>query len=77
MGEEDYLLSVQDDGVGLPPNFDLAGKSSFGVQIIESLVTQLNGTLTVGKTKRGASFELRFRELHYAPRLDPGIEKTS
>jgi len=76
-GGEEYVLTVRDDGVGLPPNFDLAGKSSFGVQIIDSLVSQLNGTLTVGKPKRGASFELRFRELHYTPRLDPGMEKTS
>ncbi|MBN1939300.1 MAG: PAS domain-containing protein [Candidatus Aminicenantes bacterium] len=76
-GEEEYVLTVRDDGVGLPPDFDLSGNTSFGVQIIESLVSQLNGALTIGKSPRGASFELLFHELHYAPRFDPGIAKTT
>jgi len=73
----EFLLTVQDNGVGLPPGFDLEGKSTFGIQIIDSLVTQLNGTMTVGTRDVGASFEVRFEELHYPPRFDPNINQPA
>ena len=74
---DEYLLTVRDDGIGLPPGFDLRGKGSFGMQIIDSLVEQLNAALTLGKTEAGTAFELRFQELRYAPRFDPDIDKTT
>jgi len=74
---DEYLLTVRDDGIGLPPGFDLRGKGSFGMQIIDSLVEQLNAGLTLGKTAAGTAFELRFQELRYAPRFDPDIDKTT
>ncbi|MHB8055804.1 MAG: sensor histidine kinase, partial [Candidatus Aminicenantales bacterium] len=73
----EYLLVVKDNGVGLPPVFDLKGRDSFGIQIIDSLVQQLNGTLNLGKEGEGASFELLFRELLYVPRLDPAIQNPT
>ena len=74
---DDYLLVVRDNGVGLPPVFDLKGKDSFGIQIIDSLVQQLNGNLNVGRKGGGASFELGFRELVYISRLDPSIKNST
>jgi two-component sensor histidine kinase len=40
------LLSVRDDGVGLPPGFDLTRDAGLGLKVVESLCRQLNGTLT-------------------------------
>jgi len=38
-------LRVADTGRGLPENFDLSQTSSFGLQLIQTLVAQLRGTL--------------------------------
>jgi len=73
---DEYLLHVRDDGIGLPEAFDPRGKESFGIQIIDALVHQLNGRLRVEGEGAGATFELAFRELVYGPRLDPALQST-
>ena len=45
-GEESFLLSVSDRGVGLPEQFDLKQSSSFGLQLVANLADQLGATLT-------------------------------
>jgi two-component sensor histidine kinase len=42
------LVSVEDDGVGLPEGFDLAGTASLGLSIVRTLVeSELDGRLSV------------------------------
>jgi two-component sensor histidine kinase len=41
------VLSVRDDGVGMPPAFDLARASSLGLQLAASLTSQLGGELKI------------------------------
>ncbi|MFE1598257.1 sensor histidine kinase [Methylobacterium sp. ID0610] len=52
-------LSVADDGVGLPPGFDLAAatRRSLGMRVIQGLARQLAGTLALGEGP-GARFVL-------------------
>ena len=47
--EEDNLVSiyVEDNGIGLPDNFDIENLESLGLQLVVSLTEQLNGTLTI------------------------------
>lgn len=40
---ENYILEINDNGVGLPVNFDVDNLSSFGIQMIRGLVNQLDG----------------------------------
>jgi PAS domain S-box-containing protein len=40
-------LVVSDNGVGLPPDFDFYGTESLGLQLVNILVDQLDGTLEV------------------------------
>jgi PAS domain S-box-containing protein len=63
--DEDSLicLSVADNGVGLPPDSELAQSSSLGLQLVQLFVEQLHGTQTI---ERGAG--TRFR-LHFPKRL--------
>ncbi len=42
---ENVRISVQDDGPGLPSDFDPTSSQSFGITMIRALVDQLNGTL--------------------------------
>jgi two-component sensor histidine kinase len=41
-----YQLTLCDDGIGLPPDFDEIRRSSMGLQIVDSLVSQLDGHIT-------------------------------
>ena len=43
--EQKVVLQVVDDGVGLPPELDLAIAKSLGIRLIRSLVRQLRGEL--------------------------------
>jgi two-component sensor histidine kinase len=45
----DILLSVSDDGVGLPPGVEPLSGETFGVQLIADLVDQLHGSLQVNQ----------------------------
>ena len=44
-GAAGVCLRVADDGVGLPPGFDVADGRSMGLQLASSLASQLGGTL--------------------------------
>jgi two-component sensor histidine kinase len=55
------VLTVSDNGVGLPENYGQTGRSSLGKGIIESLAAQLQGTLVfedAGGTRARLAFPL-------------------
>jgi two-component sensor histidine kinase len=54
-----FELIVEDNGVGIPKNFDFLNVESFGMQIIHSLVSQLDGSITL-ENKGGTKFTIRF-----------------
>ncbi len=54
-------LGVKDDGVGLPAEFDVRLSESLGMQIVMTLVSQIDGRLQIGR-ERGAAFQVEFRE---------------
>jgi PAS domain S-box-containing protein len=55
------LLSVSDDGVGLPSDLDIASRSTLGLQLVSNLTTQLKGNLMVARpTGEGATFSIVF-----------------
>jgi PAS domain S-box-containing protein len=62
------VLRVADDGVGLPEGFDVRGTGSFGLQIVNLLVDQLDAKLDVDGT-RGTAFTMTFGEGKYPPRI--------
>ncbi|HTY51848.1 MAG TPA: PAS domain S-box protein [Methanomicrobiales archaeon] len=58
------LLEISDDGVGLPPGFDLETTGTLGLHLVHGLaVNQLGGTIEMGKAKIGTSFIIRFPEM--------------
>lgn len=59
---DQVLLIVQDDGVGLPPAFSLEHTTSLGLRLVEALVSQLNGSLELDRTG-GTTFTIRFVSL--------------
>jgi len=51
-------IAVEDDGVGLPADFDLGRVSTLGLQIVTMLVNQLRGGFIV-ESAHPARFRLR------------------
>jgi PAS domain S-box-containing protein len=55
----DLELSVADDGVGIDPGFDPAKSDSLGMQLVQTLVEQLDGKLDIFR-EAGTTFRVRF-----------------
>jgi two-component sensor histidine kinase len=55
-GDDDFSISVRDEGTGLPPDFDLSKGKGLGMRIINSFSKQLNGTLTIRARNPGTEF---------------------
>ena len=56
VGEDDFSISVRDEGVGLPSGFDIRKAKGLGMRIVSSFSKQLNGTLTVRELDPGTEF---------------------
>jgi PAS domain S-box-containing protein len=54
-----FILTVSDNGVGIPENFDIENLNSLGLQLVTSLVDQLDGELEL-KRDNGTEFTIRF-----------------
>ncbi len=54
-------IKVEDDGVGLPDNFDLKSNSNLGLQIVRTLTeSELKGTLEFSGSAVGTTAQLHF-----------------
>jgi PAS domain S-box-containing protein len=53
---DEIAITVEDEGVGLPENFSVAGGGNLGMILINSLLTQLSGKIDVSDNRPGASF---------------------
>lgn len=59
LNEGEWSLGVQDNGVGLPAEFDLEQTDSLGLQLVVNLTQQLEGELIV-MPGQGTGLEVRF-----------------
>jgi two-component sensor histidine kinase len=50
------LVSVRDDGIGLPPNFDLSVSKKLGLRIVTALATQLGADISRTPQAEGNEF---------------------
>ena len=53
-------LMVVDDGIGFPKKLDFARTDTLGLQLVTSLVEQLDGTITQQNKSKGTGFLIRF-----------------
>ncbi|WEK37844.1 MAG: sensor histidine kinase [Candidatus Pseudobacter hemicellulosilyticus] len=59
---EQLLLSITDNGIGLPPDAEITGNSSLGFNLMRGLARQLDGTFTI-ESNQGLHITIRFSPL--------------
>jgi len=58
---ENAMITIIDDGVGLPDGFSIVQSSNLGLQIVRTLTeNELRGTIDLVRTERGTEAQLRF-----------------
>ncbi|HMA05106.1 MAG TPA: histidine kinase dimerization/phosphoacceptor domain -containing protein [Methanomicrobiales archaeon] len=58
-----FVMEIRDDGIGLPPGFNLEETGTLGLHLVHGLaVSQLGGSIELGKGK-GTSFIIRFPDM--------------
>jgi PAS domain S-box-containing protein len=60
-GSTYYVLIAEDDGIGIPEPIDFEKTESLGLQLVNILVNQLKGIITLEKS-HGSRFTIRFAE---------------
>lgn len=57
----EFVLTVSDNGIGLPENIDFRHTSSLGLQLVNILVDQIGGSIEL-KSGNGTEFRMKFKE---------------
>jgi two-component sensor histidine kinase/CheY-like chemotaxis protein len=70
-----YLLTIKDDGVGLPSNYDPSNSRSLGMTLMHGFSNQLGGELTI-TSPPGLTISLAFAEEHLIPTRTPPIMRS-
>jgi two-component system sensor kinase len=65
--QDQYLLKIKDNGKPFPDDFEIGNTNTLGIKLIQSLVMQLNGELTMNKEDK--EFLIEFDELKYKERI--------
>ena len=60
-----YVVTVSDNGVGIPRDVDITKTTSLGMQLVTVLVRQMGGTLKVSRSE-GTNFTIKFKEYNEA-----------
>jgi two-component sensor histidine kinase len=63
-----YNLIISDNGVGMPENVNFDETETLGLQLVNSLVNQLEGTIELTRNN-GTQFKIKFKELEYKERM--------
>jgi two-component sensor histidine kinase len=61
LDNDNFVLTVRDNGIGIPQDFDINKANSFGMKIVSSLVGQIGGDLEIIRDA-GATFVIRFKD---------------
>jgi PAS domain S-box-containing protein len=61
VGEKRFTLIVSDNGIGFPGDLDFRNTKTLGLQLVITLVDQLNGTIELDR-RSGTEFKITFAE---------------
>ncbi|MCE8428361.1 MAG: hypothetical protein J5U19_08250 [Candidatus Methanoperedens sp.] len=61
VNNEKYTMIISDNGIGFPEDIDFRKTTTLGLQLVTSLVGQLDGTIELDK-RGGTEFKIEFKE---------------
>jgi PAS domain S-box-containing protein len=62
--DDHYEFTVKDNGLGFPKHIDFQNTDSLGLQIVNSLIGQIDGDIELDRNN-GTEFKINFKELEY------------
>jgi PAS domain S-box-containing protein len=71
--QDKFLLTISDNGVGIPGDIDFKNSSSLGFRLTNNLTSQLEGKIDL-YSENGTTYKIVFKELMYETRS--GIKDT-
>ena len=66
--QDNIKLIISDNGIGLPDEVSPGNTETLGLQLVNNLVSQLDGTLKIVRSQ-GTKFTIIFKELNYKERI--------
>lgn len=66
--EDEYVLIINDDGIGLPEDIDFKKTTTLGLQLVYNLSNQLESSIELDRTN-GTKFKIVFSKLKYKKRI--------
>jgi PAS domain S-box-containing protein len=66
--DQQFHLSIQDNGSGFPKNFDVENTETLGVRLVKMLAEQLDAKISID-SHPGTCYHLVFKELNYRRRI--------
>lgn len=64
-----YVLTISDNGVGIPENINYKNTDSLGLRLVNSLTDQIDGEIELKTSSHGTEFTIKFQELVYKERI--------
>lgn len=64
----EFILTIKDDGIGFPENIDFRNIDSLGLRLVSNLVDQIDGKINM-TLNSGTEFKITFKELFYEKRV--------
>jgi PAS domain S-box-containing protein len=58
---EKVKIEIGDNGIGIPDSIDIKNTQTLGLQLVDTLIEQINGTLTLSRNK-GTIFSIEFNK---------------
>ncbi|GAB4314457.1 MAG: hypothetical protein Kow0019_14210 [Methanobacteriaceae archaeon] len=66
--DNEYILTISDNGIGLPKDFDIEKSKSLGLKLVNILITQIEGALEINRDGK-TEFKIKFKEVEYQERI--------
>ncbi|WP_406670647.1 PAS domain S-box protein [Methanolobus sp. ZRKC4] len=61
--DDRFVLKIKDNGIGFPSDMDFRNTESLGLQLVITLVDQIDGTIKLN-TEKGTEFTIDFKEVN-------------
>lgn len=65
--ENDYMLTIGDNGIGISEAVDPVTTKSLGLKLIHNLARQLKGSITRDWSRKGTNYIVKFKDIGHDP----------